>query len=67
MKLRVFSEIQVTIIYNRAIHVTFDVRAPYKEGYFKTWTRILANNANPDNMPQNRFAKIIGSYRGTQN
>ena len=45
-------EIQVTVIYSRAILVTEAADRRVKRVICKTWTRTLANSAEPVQMPQ---------------
>ena len=45
-------EIQVTVIYSRAILVTEATDRRVKRVICKTWTRTLANSAEPVQMPQ---------------
>ena len=45
-------EIQVTVLYSHAILVITS-ECSVKKFMCKTWTRTLANSADPDQMPQN--------------
>ena len=46
-------KIQVMVIYGHAILVTVTSECPVKRVICKTWTGILANSADPDQMLQN--------------
>ena len=46
-------EIQVTVIYSRAILVVVTSECRVKRVICKTWTGTLANSADPDQTPQN--------------
>ena len=46
-------EIQVTVIYSRAILITVTSECRVKRVIFKTWTEALANSAGPDQILQN--------------
>ena len=57
MKPNHFYEIQVTVIYSRAILVAVTSEARVKRVVCKTWTGTLANSAVPDHTPQNAAAE----------
>ena len=44
---------QVTVLYNHAIFVAVTLECLVKRFICKTWTWILANSVDPDQMPQN--------------
>ena len=50
---RAFDKIQVIVIYSRAILVAVTSECRVRRVICKTWTGILANNADLDQTPQN--------------
>ena len=50
---RALDEIQVAIIYSRAILVAVTLKFRVKRVICKTWTGTLANSVDPDQTPQN--------------
>ena len=50
---RALDEIQITLIYSRAILVAVTSVCNVKGVLCKTWTGTLANSADPDQMQQN--------------
>ena len=46
-------EIQVKVIYSRACLVAVTSECRVKRFFCKTWTGTLANNADPDQTPEN--------------
>ena len=50
---RALYEIQLTVIYSRAILVAVTSECRVKRVICKTWTGTLANSVDPDQMPQN--------------
>ena len=49
---RALDEIQVTVIYSRAIPVAVTLECRVKRLICKTWTGTSANRADPDQTPQ---------------
>ena len=55
-------EIQVTVIYSRAILVAVMSECCVKRVICKTWTGTLANSADPDQTPQNAASDQVLHY-----
>ena len=51
---RARDEIQVAVIYSRAILVALTSECRVQRAISKTWTGTLANSADPDQTPQNK-------------